>query len=129
MATYAELVDLLSPGGDQGLRRKVAVATLIAADAIRQEADAATVDERERKRFSQRLLNALINQSLYLNQLDEALALSFERNYESVYKQVIIQNKGATVAQITGATDAQIQTNVDAAITHLAKGYPDPVTP
>ena len=128
MATYTELDSLFNINESSGLRRRVAIATLIASDKIRLEADDGTsATVRGRKRFSQRINNQLLNEALFHRGDDSPWA--FHPIFESVYRAVVIQNRSATLTQIQGASDVAVQTAVDAAITHLAAGYPDPVVP
>lgn len=125
MATYLELADFLSPESTSGLRKKVAVAAFVAADNIRSEVDDGTASAKQRKRFAQRILQTMPNQS-YIYRPDGGYALT---PIEAIFRAVLIANKGASVAQINNATDAQIQTAVDNAVTFLAADFPDPVTP
>lgn len=127
MATYSEIDSLLNVNEATGLRRRVAVATMVAADKIRLEADAGTSESRARKRFAQALFRASVDQPSAINNSQTAYA--FSREFEAVYRLVLISNRTATLAQITGATDAVIQTAADAAVDHLAGQYFDPVAP
>ena len=115
MASYAEIADLMKPAGDQGLRGKIMVATLVAVDAIRLQADDATAAVRGRKRFAQALYR-------FVSAQNEAFHADFER----VFRAVLVANKDATLAQIVGASDAAIQTAVNDAITFFAASFPDP---
>jgi hypothetical protein len=124
MATYQELDELFSLQEGGPLRRKVSVATLVAADAIRQEVDDGTAITRQRKRFAQRVLNTAFPVNLFFRQDGSHLALLSV--FEAVYRSVIIANQAATKANILAASDVQIQTAVDAAIVLLALDYPDP---
>jgi hypothetical protein len=124
MATYEELDELFSLTEGGPLRRRVAIATLVAADAIRQETDDGVATTRQRKRFAQRVLNTAFPVNLFFRKDGSHLALLSV--FEAVYRSVIIANKGLAKTAILGATDAQIQTAVDAAIILLALDYPDP---
>jgi hypothetical protein len=94
MATYAEL---LLASEDAGLRNKVRVACIVAAEAIRTE-DAGTANHAARL----------------------AWARSAFESPESVTQRmlwaVLAQNKAAALAAITGASDATVQTAVNAAV-------------
>ena len=128
MASYTEIDELLAVDEPTGLRRRVAVGTLVAADAIRQEADDGTAPVRQRKRFAQVVFRAIPNAALELSRPDNA-GLAFNAVFESVYRAVLIANISADQAQITSASDAAIQTAVDAAVDMLALSFPDPVIP
>ena len=95
MATYLELFALRN---HSELRNRVAVAVVIAATAIKEEAP--PVESRLEWARA-----ALAN--------PEAVA-------KQVWNSVLAQNESATVAAITGATDATIQTAVDAVVDLLA---------
>ena len=125
---YSEINDLLSVDNASGLRERVAVATLVAADAIRLEVDdptSATVQAR--KRFAQQLFKISFSSQLIFRRDNTALAL--QPQFESIYRAVVIGNKDATPAQIASVTDAQIQAKVNDAVDYLARNFPDPVTP
>ena len=94
MATYLELVEA---SGNGPLRQKIAVACVVAAEAIRVE-DVATANHAARLVWAK---------SVYKSPGTVA---------DEMMWPVLAQNKAATLAQITGATDASIQTAVDAAI-------------
>jgi len=94
MATYLEL---LGVSQDETLNKKVRVAVIIAAEAIRTDGTPPTNQ-------AQRLLWA---KSVFENPDAEAKRMVWA---------VLAANKDATTAQITGATDALVQTNVDAAV-------------
>lgn len=129
MATYAQISGLLQVGGSSGLRERVAVATLVAADAIRQEPDnAADASVQQRKRFAQSLFRTQNNSLLDLTRDDDA-AIAFNTTFEGIYRAVVIANRSATVTQITGATDTVIQNAVNDAIDLLALSFPDPAVP
>lgn len=119
MASFDELSTLLEKGGDQGLRGKVQVATLIACDDIRLLPDDPSDDDLQRKkRFAQSVLGATGN-----------ISIDKQAAFERVYRMVLIQNRTNSVAQITGANDAQIQTAVDTAVDFFAAAYPAPTGP
>jgi len=119
MATYSEIATLLAPDGDQGLRGKIMVSTLIALEAIRQETPASpgnpTAPEQARKRFSQTLLRHVSRE-----------IPAFDQDFERVYRAVIIQNAGAPIGNILSASDAAIQTAVNNAVNFFAAQFPDP---
>lgn len=94
MATYAELHALRS---DSDLGNKIKVAIVIKAHGILAEAAPGA----NRQTWAE---EALANPSSKLDQL---------------FHYVLAENKGLTVAQITGATDAGIQTNVDSAVDEI----------
>ena len=94
MATYAEL---LTAGENDGLRRKVRVGCIIAANVIMTEL--ATVPN-----HTARLAWA---KAVYENPVTAG---------EKMLWAVIAQNNTFTLAQITGASDAAVQTAVTAAV-------------
>lgn len=98
MATYLELYELTS---NVQLRERLAVACVVAAEQIRNEAD--TVGN-----HANRLAWA---KRTFENPLAEAARM---------LPAILAQNKTATVAQITGADDAALQTAVDAAVNVFA---------
>lgn len=100
MATYAELYNLHN---DSGLKNKVAVAVLVAAEAIRIE-DGGTTNHTNRLIWAASALQ---------NPQSEAIRM---------YWSVLAANKDLSVAQIQGATDSAIQSNVDAAVDLFATG-------
>lgn len=120
MATYQELAGLLEPDGDQGLRGKVLVATLIALENIRTETPAdpnnPTAAEQARKRFAQDMMRSVSKE-----------IVAFHREFERVYRAVIIQNSSAPLGAILSASDAAIQTAVTAAVDFFAALYPNPL--
>lgn len=97
MATYSELFGLQSSGD---LRNRVAVAVIVAADAIRTETPPTN--------STQRLAWA---EQAFLNPVGKS---------EQVLWAVLAANKDATVANIESASDAALQTNVDAVVDVLA---------
>jgi len=94
MATYAEIFDLRS---NSGLRNKIAVATVVKAQAM---IDLATPTAKQ------------------LTWAQEAIADPIGKA-DTLMNYVLAANKAATVAQIAAATDAAIQANVDAAVNKL----------
>ncbi len=127
MASYTEIDELLALNEGTGLRRRVAVATLVAADAIRQEVDDGSALTRQRKRYAQSVFRLAFSSQLFFRPDDSHLALSGV--YEAVYRSVVIANIAATKAQIQSASDALIQVAVNDALDLLAPNFPDPVTP
>ena len=96
MAEYKDLYDLRS---NDGLRNKVAVATIIAAESLL--AGSPTVDEAS---WAYRVIS---------NPNGDATA---------ILNLVLAANKDATVIGITGAGDVAIQSNVDAVVSGLIIG-------
>ena len=134
MASYVEINELLEVAEPTGLRRRVAVGTLVAADAIRQETDDGTAPVRQRKRFAQQVLKVVFSVSSTIERhtpdvQNEMYAAAFASSsiFEAVYRSVLIANIGANKSAITSATDTQIQGAVDAAVDLLAASFPDPV--
>jgi hypothetical protein len=125
MATYKEIDELLAVNEPTGLRRRVAVGTMVAADAIRLEADSGTADSRQRKRFAQTIFRQGWGNPAQLRESDDAV-LASSAVFEAVYRSVLIANISATKAQITGASDAAIQTAVNNAVALLALSFLDP---
>lgn len=124
MATYLEIDELLRVDEPTNIRRRVAVATMVAANAIRLESDNGTAAARQRKRFAQNLFRSGLDQSSAINGSQSAYA--FNSLFEAVYRVVLIANIGFTKAQITSATDAAIQAAANAAVDLLAASFPDP---
>lgn len=98
MATYPELFGLQSSGD---LRNRVAVAIIVAADAIRSESGATT------------------NHANRLVWAEQAFSDPVAKS-EQVLWAVLAANKDATVSNIENATDAALQANVDAVVDVLA---------
>jgi hypothetical protein len=94
MATYDELYALKD---NTTMLARVAVACVIAAEAIRTEATS-SANHLQRVRWAARV---------FADPVAEAARM---------WWAVLAQNKAATSAQITGATDATIQTAVAAAV-------------
>lgn len=94
MATYAEL---LSAFADPGLRNKIRVAIPIAAEKIRTAASP-PANQAKRLKWAARAMG----------QTDTLV--------DTMMRAVLVQNQGATLAQITGASDAAVQAAVDAAV-------------
>lgn len=122
MASYAEISELLAV--TEPLRRRVAIASMVAAEQIRVAVDDGTLAMRQKKRFAQRLYSTQFIDRLVFRQDNAAFAMN--RDLESIYRAVIISNRSFTVVQIRNATDAAIQTAVDAAVTFLAATFTDP---
>ena len=91
MASYAELATL---SNDAALITKVRVACIIAANAIRNDANASE----HKKAWARSTFS------------------DGGENYRTVLWAVLAINKDATVATIQAATDAQIQSAVDTAL-------------
>ena len=100
MATYTELYDLRS---NSALRNKIAIACIVAAEAIRTEAGATA-------NHANRLLWA------------KAVFAAPDIEAARMMMALLAQNSAATVGQITGATDAAIQTAVGNAVDVFATG-------
>jgi hypothetical protein len=100
MATYLELFDQRA---NSSLRNKVAVACIIAAEAIRTE-DVNTVNHANRLTWAK---------SVFIQPMVEA---------DRMLMAVLAQNKDATVSQINGASDSAIQTAVNASVNVFATG-------
>ena len=98
MATYQELFDLRS---NDALRNKVAVACIVASEAIRTEA---------------------VNTTNHAARLVWAKAVFQNPNSESerMLWAILAQNAALTVSQITTASDASIQTAVNNAVNVFA---------
>ena len=127
MATYLEIDELLRVDEPTNLRRRVAVATMVAGNAIRLEADDGSATVRSRKRFAQELFRASVDQASAINGTQTAYA--FNQMFEAVYRVVLISNIGFTKNQITGASDSAIQNAANAAVDLLATTFRDPPTP
>lgn len=98
MATYAELYNLQS---NSALKNRIAVACVVAAELIRGE-DVATVNHTNRATWARNVF------------------ADAGRESTRMMMAVLAQNRGFTVAQITGATDAEIQTAVNNAVNVFA---------
>lgn len=98
MATY---IELLQTAGNDGLRQRVRVACIIAAEDVRTE----PVDT---PNHAERLVWA------------KAVFQNPEAEGDRMLWAVLAQNAAATVQQITGATDEMVQTAVDAAVNVFA---------
>jgi hypothetical protein len=98
MATYAELI---TASTDTGLRDKIRVACVVAAETVRTEL-ASVPNHTERLKWAQKV---------FLDPSVEALRMTWA---------VLAQNRAATLAAITGASDAAVQTAVDAAVNVFA---------
>lgn len=100
MATYAELRQLFN---DNDLRNKIEVACIVAAEAIRVEAEGTT-------NHANRLVWA------------KAVFTSPRAASEQMQMALLASNKDATVATILSVSDAALQTLVDAAVDMFADG-------
>lgn len=100
MATFAELV---TASANAALVEKIKIATLIAADNIRLEGTGAA-NHQARVRWAAKV---------FTDPEAEATRMIWP---------VLIQNRAATLAQITGASDAAVQTAVDAAVSVVIAG-------
>lgn len=100
MATYDEL---LTAAEDAGLNRKIRVACIVAAEAVRTEATTVA-------NHANRLTWA---KQVFQNPVVEAQRMIWA---------VLAQNKGATLAAIVGANDTTVQAAVTAAVDVFANG-------
>lgn len=100
MATYLELYDLRT---NSALRNRIAIACMVAAEAIRVENVAVTNHA-----------NRMIWAKAVFSNPDQAA--------ERMLMALLAQNNALSVATITGATDAQIQTIVASAVDVFATG-------
>lgn len=100
MATFAELV---TASGNAGLVEKIKIATLIAADNIRIEGDG-VAHHQARVRWAAKVFQAPDTEAT------------------KMIWPVLIQNRTATLNQITGASDAAVQAAVDAAVSVVIAG-------
>ena len=103
MATYAELLSIATTPTGSSLRDRITVAVVVACEAIRTEADT-TPNHANRMKWAADVLRQPGSMA------------------ERTLWAVLAQNKGATVAQITGADDATVQTAVNNAVNLLAQG-------
>ena len=100
MATFAELV---TASTNTGLVEKIKIATLVAADNIRLEG-AGVAHHLARVKWAARVFN------------------DPETEATRMVWPVLIQNRTATLGQITGASDASVQTAVNAAVSVVIAG-------
>lgn len=100
MATFAELV---TASGNTGLVEKIKIATLIAADSVRTEGQG-VAHHQDRVRWAAKVFSEPDTQAT------------------KMIWPVLIQNRTATLAQITGASDAAVQSAVDAAVAVVIAG-------
>ncbi len=100
MATFAELI---TASANAGLIEKIKIATLIAADNIRIESPGAA-SHQDRVRWAAKVFSAPDTEAT------------------KMIWPVLIQNRAATLAQITGASDVAVQTAVDASVAVLVAG-------
>lgn len=98
MATYIELFSINS---NDELRNRVAVACLVAAEAIRNESD-------QKANHANRLTWA---KGVFENPKDKAIAMLWA---------ILAANKDLTVAQIVAVSDANLQTAVNNAVNVFA---------
>jgi hypothetical protein len=125
MADFNEIDSLLRLDESSGLRRKVAIATMMAAEAIRQDMETGQPEVQQRKRFAQAVFGTQLRTQQYVrNQTDRALAEN--KVFEAIYRAFLMARAGDTVAEIQALTDAQIQTTVDEDVTLMAKEFNDP---
>jgi len=125
MADFSDLDTLFQLDETSGLRRKVAIATMVAAEGIRQDPAPSNPDERQRKRFAQTIFkNKLGGGHFKRSQSDQALAEN--ELFESIYRDFLMAHASDTVSVIQNLTDAQIQTAVDNAVDLMAKTFKDP---
>jgi hypothetical protein len=102
MATYSEIMGIVSSATGDALKLQVRVAIIVAANIILNEATSTT------------------NHTLRLAWAKVAVS-SPDTEAEKMLWAVLAQNVAATVAQITGATDATVQTAVNNAVNLLAQ--------
>ena len=98
MATYAEL---LQASGDDGLRQKVLVAVMVAAEIVRTEQDT-TPNHAARLAWA------------------KATFQNPEPARDAMVRAIVVQNRALTLAQILAANDAAVQTAVNNAVDVLA---------
>lgn len=94
MATYSEL---FTKSADVGLRNRVAVAIVVAANGIFRE----VVPSAQRVKWARRAMS------------------DTNAEAERIFRLVLAENNTLTIAQIDAATDAAIQANVDAVVDGL----------
>jgi len=125
MADFTEIDSLLQLDESSGLRRRVAIATMAAAEDIRQDPAPSNPDERQRKRFAQAIFKNKVGGGHFKrSQSDQALAEN--ELFESIYRDFLMAHASDTVTVIQNLTDAQIQTAVDNAVTLMAKTFKEP---
>jgi len=125
MADFKDLDALFQLDESSGLRRRVAIATLSAAESIRQDPDPSSPNDRQRKRFAQSVFKESLAASHFVrSQSDKALAQ--DELFESIYRAFVMSHSADSVTDIQALTDAQIQTSVDNAVTLMAKTFKDP---
>ena len=100
MATYFELLGAVE---DPSLNKKVRIACVVAAEAVRVEAGA-TPNHANRLLWAKAVFEDPISAG------------------ERMIWAILAQNKDLTPAQIAGATDAQVQSGVENAIDVFATG-------
>lgn len=94
MATYLEIAGLIE---NDGLKQRIAVACIVACEAIRAEA------------------GAVANHDARVQWAGNVLR-DPRRMAQQMWLAVLAQNNALTLAQITAATDAQLQTAVNNAV-------------
>jgi hypothetical protein len=100
MATFTELITASS---NATLTEKIRIATLIAADNVLMESPAVP-DHLSRTRWAQKVF------------ADPSVETT------KMIWPVLVKNRTATLAQITGATDEIVQTAVNASVSSVALG-------
>ncbi len=125
MATYSDLDELFQLDESSGLRRRVVIAIMAAAEAIRQDPDPSSAPERQRKRFAQSIFNQKLG-TAHFKRKNSDQALAENELFEGIYRAFLMSHSSSTVAEIQALTDAQIQTSVDNAVDLMAKTYKDP---
>jgi len=125
MADFKDLDALFEIDESSGLRRRVHISTMAAAEAIRQDPAPTSPNDRQRKRFAQRILNEKLGPSHFTRKnSDKALAES--ELFEGIYSALVMSHSSDSVTDIQNLTDAQIQTAVDNAVDLMAKTFKDP---
>ena len=125
MAEFKDLDALFQLDETSGLRRRVAIATLSAAEGIRQDPSPSSPDERQRKRFAKQIFNQRLPSSHFKrNKSDQALAEN--ELFEGIYRAFLMAHSADSVTDIQNLTDAQIQTAVDNAVDLMAKTFNEP---
>lgn len=101
MATYSEILDLVSNNQGEAFRRRVTVATVVAADTIRLEA-AGTANHANRMVWA------------------KLAVTNPEREAQRLIWAVLAQNRTYSAAVIAAADDATVQSAVNAAVDMIA---------
>ncbi len=122
MAEFTEIDGLLQLDETSGLRRRVAISTMMAAEAIRQEMETGEPEVQQRKRFAQAIFGTQLGTQHYVrDQSDRALAEN--KVFEGIFRAFLMAHITDTVAAIQALTDTEIQTAVDDAVTLMAKKF------